>query len=64
MAASTVVIDAIPAVPSWSCDEVLPAGPFGSQKEAVDTSKKYAISQGFAVRIQCSNLLGTMRISR
>ena len=63
MAASTVVIDAIPAVPSWSCDEVLPAQPFDSQKEAVRTAKKLAISQGFAVRIQCSNLRGTMRVS-
>ena len=63
MAASTVVNDAIPARPPWSCDEFLPARPFGSQKEAVDTTKKYAISQGFAVRILCSNLRGTMRVS-
>ena len=63
MAASTVVIDAIPAVPSWSCDEVLPARPFGCQKEAVDTSMKYAIRQGFAVSTLRSNFRETMHVS-
>ena len=63
MAASAVVNDAIPAVPPWSCDEVLPERPFDSQKEAVDTTNEYAISQGFDVRILCSNLCGTMRVS-
>ena len=43
--AATVVNDAIPAVPPWSCNEVLPARPFGSQKEAVDTAKKTPIAK-------------------
>ena len=60
---STVVNDAIPAVPPWSCDEVPAARPFASQKEAVDTAKKYDISQDFAGHILYINLRGTMRVS-
>ena len=46
------------AAPPWSCDEVLTAGPSGSQTEAFDTIKKYAISQGFAVASSAAILLG------
>ena len=58
MAASTVANDAIPALPPWSCNKALPAQPFGSQKEAFGTAKKYANNQGFAVRILRSYLRG------
>ena len=63
MAAPTVVNDAIPAVSPWSCDEVLPARPFGSQMEAVDTANEYGNSQDFAVSIIRSNARGTKRVS-
>ena len=63
VASSTILNDAIPAFPLWSSDGVLPAGPFGSQKEAVDTVKKYAISQDFAVSILCSNSCGSAFLS-
>uniref|UniRef100_M4BZF6 Uncharacterized protein n=1 Tax=Hyaloperonospora arabidopsidis (strain Emoy2) TaxID=559515 RepID=M4BZF6_HYAAE len=43
--------------------DLLQAGSFGSQKESVDTVKKYAIGQAFVISVLCSNLRGTKCVS-
>lgn len=54
-AASTCVHDIVFAEDeealSWRCEELVPTGPFGSQKDAVAAVKQYSVRQGFAVSI-------------
>ena len=43
---------------SWICEESPPVGPFDSQKTAVEALKKYAVRQGFAIRVSRSRSIG------
>ena len=57
-----IVFDEDEEALSWRCEELLPTGPFGSQKEAVAAVKQYSVRQGFAVTIYRSNKNGTKRV--
>ena len=46
---------------SWICEESPPVGPFDSQKTAVEALKKYAVRQGFAIRVSRSRSIGPKR---
>ena len=48
---------------SWRYKELIPTGPFDSQKESVAAVENYSVRQSFAVSIFSSNRVGTKRVS-